>query len=139
MLNERPLKPRLCKARTYLDLTDSKGHAGEPHKNRRVDCTAQKDQADKDGQVRSKCLVSEDYGAKGNRGRQADGRVYQAVKHTFEPFIPVHSEAAPLFLSLRLSLSLSRPCLSTLRLRLLLPIVIGTLIGCIDYLRRPVS
>jgi hypothetical protein len=129
----------VSKTRTYLDLTDSKGHAGEPDKNRRVDGTAQKDQADKDGQVRSKCLVSEDYGAEGNGGRQADGRVDQAVKQAFEPFISAHPEAPSLFLSLRLSRSLSRPCPTTLTLLLLLPIVVEILIRRIGYLRRPVS
>jgi hypothetical protein len=67
------------RCKTYLDLTDGKRHAGEPDKNRGMDCTAENDQADEDGEVRSEGLVPKNDGGKGDGGRQADRGVDEAV------------------------------------------------------------
>lgn len=122
---------------TYLDLTDSKGHAGEPDKNGGVNGATQKHQADEDGEVRRECLVSEDDGAEGNGGRQADGRVDQPVEDPFKPFLSAHAEAPSLSLCLRSPWSW--PCLRPDTRRLLLLLVIAqTLVGRIHHLHCPV-
>ena len=126
-----------CEARTYLDLTDGKGHAGEPDENGGVNGATQQDQADEDGEVRSEGLVSKKDGAEGNGGRQADGRVDQAVENSFKPFLPAHAKAPSLSLCLRSPWSW--PCLRPHTRRLLLLLVIAqTLVGRIDHLHCPV-
>jgi len=121
----------------YLDLTDGKGHAGEPDKNGGVNCATQKHQADEDREVRSEGLVSKNDGAEGNGGRQADRRVDQAVEDSFEPFLPTHAEAPSLSLCLRSPWSWL--CLRPhTRRRLLLLLFAETLIGRIDHLHCPV-
>ena len=137
-------KPRGKKIwKTYLDLTDGKRHAGEPDKNRGMDGTAENNQADEHGQVRSEGLVPKNDGAEGNGSRQADRGVDEAVDHAFEPVLSAYAQAPSLSFCLRLSSSWSWSCLrpdTTLKLLLLLPVVIPhTLIRRIDHLHCSVG